>query len=74
MQFPQCNSCFEFEQREAVGLGQRGQHACEAVSVGVGLDDSQDLRAGGALPCNAKIGPQRGKIDLGQDRASHHNA
>ena len=45
----------ELEQRETVGVGQRRQHAREAVAVGVRLDHREHLRAGGALARLAQI-------------------
>ena len=61
----------ELEQREAVGIGQRGQHAHQAVPVGVGFDDGQNLGAWRTFARNAEIGAQRGQIDLCEDRTHH---
>jgi hypothetical protein len=70
----QDNGRAQLEQREAVGIGERGQHPQQPVSVRIGFDDGENLRAGGALASNRKVRPQRCQVYLGQDWASHDGA
>ena len=60
-----------FDQRQAVRILQRGQHAREAVPVRVGLDHRQHLRVGRLRAHQREIGAQRGEVDLGEERSGH---
>ena len=61
----------ELEQREAVGISERRQHAQEPVAVGIGLDHGQHLRVRRALAHERQVPAERGKVDLGKQRAGH---
>ena len=61
----------ELADGKTVGVGERRQHAHEAVPVGVGLDHREDLRPGRAHSHLREICTQRSNIDLGKQRAGH---
>ncbi len=61
----------ELEQRQAVGILQRGQDVVQAMPVRIRLHDSQYLRAGRQRANARQIGAQRGEIDLGVQRTGH---
>ena len=61
----------ELDDREAVRVRERREHAHEAVAVGVGLDHREHLRLGRARPDLREICAQRGDVDLGKQRAGH---
>jgi hypothetical protein len=61
----------ELEQREPVGIGQRGEHPGEAVAVRVGLDHREHLCAGRARAHERQVSGERREVHLGIERSGH---
>ena len=61
----------ELDQRQAVGVVQRRQHALEPVAVRVRLDHRQDLGARRRLARTPQVRPQGRQVDLRVERAGH---
>ena len=61
----------EVEKGEAVGATERGEDVGDAVSVGIGLDDGPDPRAGSRAPGDVEIGGQGVEVDERFDRPRH---
>jgi len=66
---PQLDGRIELEQRQAVGVRERGQHAEEPVAVGIRLHDGEDLRFGCLHAHRFQVAPQRSEVHLGEDRS-----
>src|SRR4029079_14740755 len=69
--FAQLGGDLGLDQRQAVGILERGQHARESVAVGVGLHHGEHLRAGRLGARARKVVAQCSEIDLGVQRARH---
>src|SRR2546430_2077984 len=71
MPLAQRNRGVELEQRQSVRLFEPGQHAHQAVAVGIGLDDGEDLRSLCELARAGEIRGKRGEVDLREKRTGH---
>ncbi len=67
----QSNRGIEFEQRQTVGVLQRGQHPRQTVAVGIGLDDCEDLRPRRLFAHARQVLAHRGQVDLCVKRTRH---
>ena len=67
----QRNGGIELEQRQAIGLLERGQYPHQAVSVRVGFDDGEHLRPRGKLARTCEIRGQCRQVDLREKRTRH---
>ena len=70
-QRPHALGFVQIEQRETVGTAETVEHALDAVTVGVGLDDGPHARVERRAPDALQVVAQRAGMDGGEDGAWH---